>query len=244
VNATLAALRPVPGFEGTAYGWWQGRLVWAGQTPTTDHPRNWARPWQPPAQRLSAARLRTAAAILLGDLKSGQGPLQAKGLLLWLCGQPLSFPMQPAQARFDAVRHALLTADLQAFEAAALRVLGLGPGLTPSGDDFLGALLFTLRHAPVPAWRGRMAAVHAGLLAAAATATNPISAALLQDLMRGRSYRALHELLQALQGGHAADVQHAAQALLGVGASSGADMLAGVLLALQPFDHSTPPCKP
>jgi hypothetical protein len=142
--------------------------------------------------------------------------------------------MQPAQARFDAVRQALITADLQAFEAAALRVLGLGPGLTPSGDDFLGGLLFTLRHAPVPAWRGRMAAVHARLLAAAATATNPISAALLQDLLHGRSYRALHELLQALHDGCPADVERAAQALLGVGATSGADMLAGVLLALQP----------
>jgi hypothetical protein len=242
--ANPAALRPVAGFEGTAYAWWQGRLVWAGHASAADHPRNWARPWQPPAQRLAAARLKTGAAALLGDLLAGHGPLQARGLLLWLCGQPLPFPLQPAQVRFDAVRQALVAADLPAFEAAALRILGLGPGLTPSGDDFLGALLFTLRHAPVPAWRGRMAAVHARLLASAATATNPISAALLQDLLRGRSYRALHELLQALHGGHAAEVLHAAQALLSVGASSGADMLAGVLLALQPFDHPTPISKP
>ena len=238
---TLASdLVPVPGFEGTQYALLRGRIVWAGRQAVTDHPRNAHRPWQPVRMRLSPLRLRRGAAGLQRDLIEGGNGLELRGLLLWLCGRPLPFPLNMAQARFDAVRSALNAQNLPAFEAAALRVLGLGHGLTPSGDDFIGALFFTLRHVPVAAWRGQMPAVRARLLAAATAAihpaTNPISAALLHDLMAGRSYRALHDLLAALHQGHPDTLQAATQALLAVGASSGADMLAGVLLALQTPD--------
>lgn len=240
-----AALQPVAGFEGTAYAWAQGRLVWAGASAVTDHPRNWHRPWQPPAQRLSAARLRRSGRQLLKSLRSNRGPVEPRGWLLWLCGQPLPFPMQAAQVRLQALSNALWAQDLEAFEAAALRLLGLGHGLTPSGDDFLGGLLFTLRHAPVRSWHAQMPGLHARLTAAAADATNPISAALLHDLLAGSSYRALHELLDALHLGQPEPVADAVRSLLTVGASSGADLLAGVLLALQqpdpsPFTHPEP----
>lgn len=228
-----AVLQPVPGFEGTAYAWAQGRLVWAGTRAVTDHPRNWHRPWRAPAQQLRADRLRRGGAQLLKSLRGGRGPVEPQGWLLWLCGQDLPFPMQAAQGRLRALQSALWSQDLEAFESAALRLLGLGHGLTPSGDDFLGAVLFTLRHAPVRTWQARMPGLHARLEAAAALATNPISAALLQDLMAGSSYRALHELLDALHRNQPECVATAVHTLLAVGASSGADMLAGVLLALQ-----------
>ena len=114
----------------------------------------------------------------------------------------------------------------------ARNLLGLGHGLTPSGDDFIGAIFFALAHAPRDPWRADMPAMQARIHQAAQTATNAISAALLDDLIAGRSYRALHELLAALQDDDAATIHHATQALLRVGASSGADMLAGLLLAL------------
>jgi hypothetical protein len=66
----------------------------------------------------------------------------------------------------------------------------------------------------------------------AATSTNVISAALLDDLIDGASYGALHELLAALQGKLLPEIARSTQALLRVGASSGADMLAGLLAAL------------
>jgi hypothetical protein len=235
-----ATLQPVPGFEGTDYALLRGRIVWAGRHAATDHPRNAHRPWQPARQRLSAPRLWAAAAGLQRGLLDGSAGVPARGLLLWLCGRPLPFPLQHARVRFDAVHGALQAQDLPAFEAAALRVLGLGDGLTPSGDDFVGALLFTLRQAPIPAWPARLPALRKRLLASARTATNPISAALLGDLMAGRSYRALHELLAALDSGPPAALHAAARSLLAVGATSGADMLAGVLMALQV--QPAPPC--
>jgi hypothetical protein len=56
----------------------------------------------------------------------------------------------------------------------------------------------------------------------------------LSDLLAGRGYSALHDLLQALQCGERAAIEAHALALLSLGASSGADLLAGLLLALTP----------
>ena len=158
--------------------------------------------------------------------------VQPKGLLLWLLSEPLPFPMDRATARFDALRSALESNHLRDFENAALRVLGLGEGLTPSGDDFLGGICFALEYAPRKAWRAQLPSVLAAIRAAAITATNAISAALLDDLIAGSSYRALHELLAALQANAPQAIEPAARSLLRVGASSGADILAGVLTAL------------
>ena len=58
------------------------------------------------------------------------------------------------------------------------------------------------------------------------------SAALLEDLLQGSSYRALHALFDAMQSGYAPAIHQAVRALLQIGASSGGDMLAGVLLTL------------
>ena len=68
--------------------------------------------------------------------------------------------------------------------------------------------------------------------AAALASTNAISAALLDDLMDGASHRALHDMLVALQSNDATKMEASGGELMRVGASSGADMLAGLLLAL------------
>lgn len=223
-----ATLQPVAGFEATAYAWRNGALVWAGARAQTDHPRHARRPWQPPALRVDAVALRAGARTCLRLLDARP----TKGLLPWLAGCELPFPLNHAASRFEAVRSALQAHDLPALEAAALRVLGLGPGLTPSGDDFIGGVFFALAHAAPNAWHEPLAGLKARLLAAAHGATNEISAHLLADLLNGASYRVLHELLAALQGNEPAAIEPATQALLGLGASSGADLLAGLLLAL------------
>jgi hypothetical protein len=67
---------------------------------------------------------------------------------------------------------------------------------------------------------------------AALTSTNVISAALLDDLIAGKSYSALHDVLFAMYSNNPTNIVSACEKLLNVGASSGADMLAGLLLAL------------
>jgi hypothetical protein len=112
----------------------------------------------------------------------------------------------------------------------------LGHGLTPSGDDFVGGIMFTLCHlerAPsAPAWLADLPELASQLREVAQTATNVISAALLDDLIDGSSYRALHDLLAAFNSQNEQRIESATAELLRLGASSGADLLAGVLLAL------------
>lgn len=228
MTPSASPLRKVTGFESTAYATLHGELVWAGAATGVDHPRNLHRRWRAPRIACDAQRLAAGARMGLGLTEN----LPPKGLLLWLAGRPLPFPLDPARARFDAIREALERNDLPSFAAAAARVLGLGHGLTPSGDDFVGGICFALAHAPRAAWAAGMPALRTHLLAHAATATNEISAALLGDLIDGASYAPLHELLAVLQHDDASALTGSMQRLLRVGASSGADMLAGLLLAL------------
>lgn len=223
-----SALQKVAGFESTAYAKLHGELVWAGEATGVDHPRNLRHRWRAPRVACDARRLALGARTGLGRIDA----LPPKGLLLWLLGRPLPFPLEYGRTRLDAVRAALECNDLPAFAAAAPRVLGLGHGLTPSGDDFVGGICFALAHAPRAAWAAGMPALRAHLLAHAATATNEISAALLGDLIDGASYAPLHELLVVLQHDDASALTTSMQRLLRVGATSGADMLAGLLLAL------------
>jgi hypothetical protein len=225
-------LRPIAGFERTGYAWQGGRVVWAGRGAHSDHPRNAWAPWRPEARVCCAARLHASVQRHLWPRIGSTLP--ARGLLAWLAGRELAFALRGAAARFDAVREALARDDIDDFERAALRVLGLGPGLTPSGDDFIGGVLFALAQAPRRSWTARLPALKATLRGACARATNPISAALLSDLLDGIGYRALHELVAALDDEAPAAIDDAARRLLAVGATSGADLMAGLALALMP----------
>lgn len=218
----------IAGFESSSYVYLHGQIAWVGGNTGIDHPRNAARPWQPAPFLGDATSLSAGAQICLRMI----GAAPPKGLLLWLIEHPLPPPMHLARSRFDAIRAALEDNDINAFEAAALRVLGLGQGLTPSGDDFVGAILFALAHAPRADWLPHMSTLRKNIRAAASVRTNAISAALLDDLIQGASYGALHEILNALQSRDRPRIQRAMQNLMGLGASSGADMLAGLLLTL------------
>ena len=228
MNTDTLALARVPGFESTHYAMLDGRIVWTGETVHSDHPRNLAKPWQAAPAHYEAQTLRKGAALAWQALQTQTRP----GLLAWLGGEALAFPLSLAHQRLHDLANALHTQDLPAFEAACLRLLGLGVGLTPSGDDLVGALFFTLRHAPVPHWQTAMPALRTRISHAAQSASNPISAALLDDLLQGSSYRALHAFFDAMHLQQTPAVEDAMRALLRIGASSGSDMLAGVLLTL------------
>lgn len=114
-------------------------------------------------------------------------------------------------------------------------LVGFGPGLTPSGDDFLGGLLFTA-YALRKAYPGD---IHwetqpvANLVAWAETQTNPISHALLSDLASGHGPEPLHQMITSLlTGRNLDDLMAGASRLCQIGHTSGGDMLAGVFTGL------------
>lgn len=116
--------------------------------------------------------------------------------------------------------------DLPSALVAARKLAGLGPGLTPAGDDFLIGAIYA-------AWIAHPAEV-ATILAqkvanAAAPLTTSLSAAWLSAAGRGEAGIMWHTLFDALLQSNQAAAQLQITQLLSVGHSSGADALAGFL---------------
>jgi hypothetical protein len=116
-------------------------------------------------------------------------------------------------------------------DAAAL-LIGLGPGLTPSGDDLLGGAMIAL-HA---LGRGDTARRLADwTLPLAREGTGAISAAHLACAASGEGSAALHDMLAALLRADEGGIAKSVAALAAIGHSSGWDMLAGAALACAAF---------
>jgi hypothetical protein len=107
-------------------------------------------------------------------------------------------------------------------------LLGLGPGLTPSGDDFLGGVLVALRHLGAPGVAG---AVAVALLPRSRQRTNEISHSHLAAAAGGEALAPLHDILAGL--GIAGTFRGGAclAAIDAIGHTSGWDALAGVTFA-------------
>lgn len=103
---------------------------------------------------------------------------------------------------------------------------GLGPGLTPAGDDALAGMLLALR---ALGGAGSQARLRSALRAAR---TTTLSLAFLECAAAGQAVAAVHQLLEAAARHDHATAAAAAGALAEVGASSGADFCYGLLAAL------------
>ncbi|CAA9352946.1 MAG: hypothetical protein AVDCRST_MAG24-1910 [uncultured Nocardioidaceae bacterium] len=131
-----------------------------------------------------------------------------------------------------------LEALRQADPGAVPALLGLGPGLTPLGDDVLGAWLATAlatRHPGLDVVR-RAVALSAG------ERTTTVSATLLACAARGEVVPEHRDLLVGLGADDRTAVEVALDALVSVGDTSGAGALLGTVLALEslPAGGTTP----
>ncbi len=116
--------------------------------------------------------------------------------------------------------------DLARLQEGAAKLAGLGHGLTPSGDDYLsGVMLWAWLAHPDPAPFCR------ALSQAAAPRTTTLSAAFLRAAARGECGAAWHALLAVLGEGDETEIAAAARDIVRFGATSGADSLAGFLIA-------------
>ena len=176
---------------------------------------------------IAGARLWAPAPLSPGaepDLRALQAaarsrvPREGLGCLVVDAHNSLSGHAQPA---LDAIERWLVG---NALDDEAQTLIGLGPGLTPSGDDYLGGVLIALHQLGRDAqarglWRwleprlGRTSAISGAHLAAAAT---------------GEGHEALHACLWALYSADA-DWPQLLTALDGVGHCSGWDSLAGMV---------------
>jgi hypothetical protein len=192
------------------------------------------RVWRPRPAAFSAAtgEPRSCGRALMAALGSS-APRSSFGALM--AGVPLAFPLERATAPARALAEACAGDDAEGAAMAAVELLGLGPGLTPAGDDFVGGAFFARAQLATRPREGptRWAQAAAAVVDAARGRTHPISLALLTDLVGGHGHAPLHELSHALAGraplAHTLDT---ARRVTRIGHSSGWDMLAGFVLGM------------
>ena len=196
------------------------------------------------AHRRAAARRQLRASLRGEARRYGFAPLlfareDGRSALGRALGTRLARTL-PAAARAERA------GDAAALALALSNVVGLGCGLTPSGDDFIAGYLAAL-------WSRAAREAHVAALLRAladgmrelAARTNAISRQLLLDAARGRFAQRLVEVVHALARGE--DAAACVRRALESGHSSGADTLCGLWFGLSTaplrWAHVRPPAR-
>jgi hypothetical protein len=192
-----------------------------------------AEPWSPPPWPSNVIRKGVLPALQrLQRLADTQAPVDGLArTVLGLAVDQRSALARVALPRVERLR-AWVTARPSAGAPPPVDLLGLGPGLTPSGDDVLCGVLVAL-HAV-----GRIdvaRALSAEIAKAAPSATSPLSGAFLRAAAEGLGCEALHAAIAAVIEGQTEVLAGRVEALGRIGHTSGWDALAGALLVLQAF---------
>jgi hypothetical protein len=134
----------------------------------------------------------------------------------------------------QAVRSALEVSA--ALGVVLAKVVGRGPGSTPSGDDVLVGILAVL-NSPHSGAAGARAAESLGrAILPLLWTTSDLSAQLLRQALKGLFSRDVHELVLALLGNRAPqELRNTIRRVIETGATSGADTCMGLLAFAPPF---------
>jgi len=137
---------------------------------------------------------------------------------------------EKAGPAIDRLLPAIVDEKSDIMRASAVILGGLGPGLTPAGDDFLVGLIHALW-----ASRSNAAALAMSLVMAEAAIprTNSLSAAWLQAAAQGEAGEPWHELIAAISVNDPNAIERAVMRILPTGHSSGADALGGFIVLLR-----------
>jgi len=207
---------------------WGGAEIWEAGLP----------PWGTLDPGRLALSLTAAQEVLLAE-----APAESFARLLGARGRPhgphpRGFPGgtgregadRAARARegMGTLREGLERRSLAHAVEAARALGGLGPGLTPAGDDVLAGALLALA---VLLKEGE--GLREAIATTASRQTTRISAAYLEAARMGEASEAWHRLLDMLPGGDRTAIALAARKVMAFGETSGADTLAGFLLAME-----------
>lgn len=251
---------PISALGKSGYHLADGEIIWIGSKRHAMHPRavlideadlprkclnvTGCSPWHPaPMPSAAPSVLRTNACRLRAVIKRVGEP---KGFGALLIGNEPEFPLSLGTPNIRAFAAVIGGCDPHFAAMAALPLLGLGPGLTPSGDDLVGAAFFGRRltlgdKLAADAWdaAARM------LASETKRRSNAVSAALFADLAEHRSFAELHRLSCTLCESAASDddIAAAVRGLAAIGHSSGWDMLTGFIVGVTGSVDGSPQCE-
>lgn len=132
------------------------------------------------------------------------------------------------ERRFVArMKEAAVNLAMGAYEAGAAGMKGLGFGMTPSGDDFLGGYLLGINAAEM--YSGKNLGLVKERVYTSALGSNLVSNAFLTASSKGRAGERVNGVIRALFSSSGRETPKAAEALLDLGHTSGGDIAAGFL---------------
>jgi Protein of unknown function (DUF2877) len=191
------------------------------------------RPQEPPVWSVESLRKGLQA---LDRLAGSEIPVDGLGRFI----RPHAAPSPPLARHAAPILHRfqerlcelLASADMpqQDWLGPAVELLGLGPGLTPSGDDFLAGAMIALK------MLGRddlSELLWAGLEPMARIRTVDISRAHLAVAAQGMGSAGLHDCLSAVLEGRDTGLTRALSRIDAIGHCSGWDALAGAVAVLR-----------
>jgi hypothetical protein len=192
-------------------------------------------PWQAPQLPVeipSAGQIRAQLLSVARLVSQGGAPGQLAAFLPGISGFQEQAELQnqafgPELARLQA---ACRTGHAPAIAAALQAFLGLGPGLSPSGDDLITGFLLAANR-----WGERLgsgldlAYLNRATLSSARKATNSLSASLIECAALGQADERLILALDGIIAG-VPDAGACVAALAGWGSSSGFDALVGITI--------------
>lgn len=184
-----------------------------------------ARPWAPslPALPMPATSLDWLTDFLSAEGISG-GAMVGPGATRWEVTVAAR-----VEHRLLLLLNGIRTRDKQLVTEYATRLVGLGPGLTPTGDDVLLGLLLAVAM-PKSTLADHLPALRRVVDRAQ---TNDISRAALRQAARGRTRRRLVDLLDAMARGDSRPaLNRLGRRVTAIGHTSGTDILVGLSAAL------------
>lgn len=143
-----------------------------------------------------------------------------------------TFLIHTARSAVGRLLEGVMSQHIQLVRQGASGLIGLGPGLTPSGDDLLIGFMAATSVLSEPLglssdWYQRL---HRELLTVARGRTNKLSITWMEYAQQGAVAEHIGRLFHVLVSEDARLLEGAALAVLKTGATSGADLLTGVIL--------------
>lgn len=141
---------------------------------------------------------------------------------------------EKARPYIEQLMWGLLSGDLGTISERAGSILGLGPGLTPSCDDFLAGLILSLNFAGKAFFKngegpaGFFKKVAGEIFRLSKTKTTVYSRSLLSDARYGEGPEAAVNLIEGILTDNPDKTARYARTLVNMGGTSGADMATGI----------------
>jgi len=196
--------------------------------------------WEPRPQIRGVDRSDLAsAAVAVRTMVIAEGASDSLLPLLWIrdgpdMAEPTDFVARAAGPATllcaAAARH-----DPWGVRAASRRLAGLGPGLTPSGDDLLAGFLasWVLTCAATGVQVGPRDRAASEILQGAAPRASELGGVWLAHAVRGEVAEPMGRFFTALFAGDPGNLPSAVRSVLALGATSGTDWLVGAVLGTE-----------